>query len=63
MSRTKLAAGAFAVLALAAGPLSATPAAAEETHVCDVFAEPWATVCALPIRVYCIVFPDQAICR
>lgn len=61
--RTKLAAVAVAATALAAGPLTAAPAAASETHVCEVFADPYATVCALPLRVYCWIFPTQTICH
>ncbi|HEV2756002.1 MAG TPA: hypothetical protein VG318_09535 [Actinomycetota bacterium] len=64
MLRRKVAAGAFAALALAAGPLAASPALAAETHPCSqLFAEPWDRVCAIPIRVYCLIFPTQAICH
>lgn len=64
MLGSKVAAGAFAALALAAGPLTATPALAAETHPCSqLFAEPWDQVCAIPIRVYCLIFPGQTICE
>jgi hypothetical protein len=63
MIRTKIAAVTFAATALAAGPIAAAPAAAEETHVCAVFADPYATVCALPFKVYCWIFPTQTICH
>ncbi len=65
MLRTKLIAALGAALALAAGPVAAGPAAAAETdtHICNAFAEPWDRVCAIPISVYCWIFPDQTICR
>lgn len=62
--RTKIAAAALAALALTATPLAATPAVAEESHPCDyLFTDPWAGICAIPIRVYCLIFPTQAICH
>ncbi len=64
MIRTKLAAVAMAAVALTAGPLAAAPASAEVGHPCEqLFTDPWAGICYIPIRVYCIVFPDQAICH
>lgn len=64
MVRTKIAGAAMAALALAAGPLAATPAAAEENHPCAyLFTDPLAGICYLPIEVYCMVFPQQAICH
>ncbi|HEV2756000.1 MAG TPA: hypothetical protein VG318_09525 [Actinomycetota bacterium] len=64
MIRTKIAAVAMAATALAAAPLAATPAAAEENHPCEyLFTDPYAGICYIPIQVYCIVFPTQAICH
>ncbi len=64
MIRTKLAAVAMAAVALTAAPFAATPAAAAEGHPCEqLFTDPWAGICYVPIRVYCWIFPDQTICH
>lgn len=62
MKRTKLIALAVGATAVLAGPFAA-PAAAAESHPCDVFADPYSQVCAIPYRVYCKIFPTQTICH
>ena len=62
MKRTKLIALTIGALAVFAGPM-ATPSNAAESHPCQVFADPYATVCAIPIKVYCLIFPGQLICH
>ncbi len=59
-----------AATAIVAGPMGAVPArAGAEPIPCEVFAPPYDRVCKLidqgaqtVIDVYCIVFPEQAIC-
>ncbi|MFN2588419.1 MAG: hypothetical protein ABR613_09940 [Actinomycetota bacterium] len=64
MIRTKLVAVAIAAVALVGGPVGAAPAAAEAGHPCEqLFTDPWAGICYVPIRVYCWIFPTQTICH
>lgn len=61
MRKTKLIALTAAATVVMAVPFAA-PAGAAESHPCDAFADPYSRICMLPIRVYCLVFPDQTIC-
>lgn len=52
------------VTALAGLPLAAVPAQAAETHICDIFAEPFDVPCRIVTSVVCQPpMPPLSICR
>ncbi len=60
--KRKIAAVVMAAAAVAA-PVSAPPAQAAKTHVCNVFAQPFDIPCRIALAVYCRVNPWDPICR
>jgi hypothetical protein len=62
MRRLKLVALTTALAAVLTVP-GAAPATAAESHPCDIWTDPISTVCMIPYRVYCMLFPPPPFCH